>query len=466
MHKILNPTGTKNINGRSNRNLEELTGMKANPGTLLAGAAAVNITPENAQRLAGYPFVKRMSTGVHDPLLSSALFLTDGRTPLLMIANDLLYVGKASVMRVRQRISVRTGIPGKNIMISATHTHSGPFTVRFTAGGHDPLTGSPDEAYIRFMEDGLVQAGCEAFLQAAPAQLGLAVADATGIGTNRHDPAGPADLQVPVLLVRTLENREPLACMCICNMHPTVLHEDSTLFSGDFPGIARQIIQREILKTNCPVLYHIGTAGNQSPRHVTKENSFAEAERLGNMLAQAVGRAIDEISFISALTIAVRQQFIELPKRVFPPVPEAKTHLEKCAAQLKRLKEKGRSRQEIRTAEVDWFGAMESLYLAKRAQEKTLDEVYRGCLPAETEVFQVGPWSFLAWPGEIFIEYGQEIKRRYENVFPITLANGELQGYIVTKEAAAQGVYEASNAIFDYRSGKALVAAAMNLLKD
>ena len=47
-------------------------------GKLTGGAAAVEITPKDSQFLYGYPHVERYSTGVHDPLWTSALYLSDG----------------------------------------------------------------------------------------------------------------------------------------------------------------------------------------------------------------------------------------------------------------------------------------------------------------------------------------------------------------------------------------------------
>src|ERR1041385_6016315 len=95
---------------------------------LKAGAAGTQITPGNGAFLAGYPHVPRYSTGVHDPLLSTSLYLESGDARLLIIANDIIYAPKPVVQRVRQRITEKTGIPTGNILISATHTHSGPKT--------------------------------------------------------------------------------------------------------------------------------------------------------------------------------------------------------------------------------------------------------------------------------------------------------------------------------------------------
>ena len=71
---------------------------------------------------------------------------------------------------------------------------------------------------------------------------------------------------------------------------------------------------------------------------------------------------------------------------------------------------------------------------------------------------------FIFWPGEVFIEYGLRIRKEYKNAYVVNLANGELQGYIVTADAAEEGGYEASNGLFAYQSGDILVEETMNLL--
>ena len=85
--------------------------------------------------------------------------------------------------------------------------------------------------------------------------------------------------------------------MLVCSMHPTVLHEDSTLVSGDFFGMARLYLQQHALDEDCPVLRHMGPSGNQSPRHVTKANTFEEAQRLGDILGKAVEAVIPQIQY-------------------------------------------------------------------------------------------------------------------------------------------------------------------------
>jgi len=47
----------------------------------------------------------------------------------------------------------------------------------------------------------------------------------------------------------------------------------------------------------------------------------------------------------------------------------------------------------------------------------------------------------------------------------VAFANGELQGYIVTPEAAAAGGYEARNAAFAPEAGDVLVNTGLNLVE-
>jgi hypothetical protein len=430
---------------------------------LNAGAAAVDITPHESQYLFGYPHVKRHSTGVHDPLYSSALYLSDGRTPALFIGNDVIFVPRPTVQAARRRIEVATGIPQPHIMITATHTHSGPQTVNYLSNADDPLVPGTDPAYLRQLEDGIVAAGVAAWRNARPTQLGLAVAHVSGVGTNRRDPAGPRDPEVPVLIARAPDGI--VACMLVYGMHPTVLREDSTLVSADFPGMARRYLQQHVLGEGCPVVYHIGPAGDQSVRYSVQANTFSEAERLGERLGRAVAGAIPSLQVIDAVPITAAQAFVDLPRRTFPPLAEAARLVDVAAERLAGLRQAGAPWREVRRAEIDWFGAEETLTLARAAQDGRLEAVYRACLPAEVQLIRVGPWAFAGWPGEVFVEYGLAVKQRAPDVFVIALANGELQGYIVTEAAGREGGYEASNAVFAPGAGQVLIDATLALLR-
>jgi hypothetical protein len=268
------------------------------------------------------------------------------------------------------------------------------------------------------------------------------------------------------MVVRDAASHKPLAAMLVCSMHPTVLHEDSTLISGDFPGLARRQLQRELLGQGCPVLYHTGPAGNQSPRHVTRANNFAEAERLGGILAAAAKKAIPSITFTREIELQGRAASVDLPLRSFPSEADAKSKLDRAVERLAQLRSTNASRTDVRTAEVDWFGAQETLHLARASATGRVAQVAQTCMPAEVQLMRIGDWNFVAWPGEMFIEFALEVKAEHPNTFVISYANGELQGYVVTRQAVEEGGYESANAIFKSpESGEMLVQKTLELLR-
>ncbi len=433
---------------------------------LWAGAATADLTPQGSVFLFGYPHVARMSTGVHDRLEAAALYLRHGEHKVLFIANDLIFVGKTLVREVRRRISVSTGIPAHAIAITATHTHSGPVTSDCLSNNADPIVPKADPVYLEWIVGRMVEAGCAAVRGAIPAEADVVVADARGIGTNRHDPAGPADPSVPVLLVRGRKQRQLLGCMVAYAMHTTVLHEDSTLISGDFPHFTRQYLRdRGLVPAECPILYHNGAAGNQSPRHVTKANTFAEAQRLGEMLGRAIATVFPEAKFDSAPDIRVRNALVALSLRPMPSLADAQAWAQQARHRFDDLRQQQAARTAVRTAECDWFGAEESVALASAAADGRLAKAAAGCSPAEIQVIRLGVWKFVFWPGEFFVEYALEVKAANPRTFVVTLANGELQGYIVTPEAVARGVYEANNAVFSADNGRRIVEATLSLLR-
>src|SRR5207248_4122307 len=134
-----------------------------------------------------------------------------------------------------------------------------------------------------------------------------------------------------------------------------------------FPAMARQQLRRDILGDDCIVLYHTGPAGNQSPRHVTRGNTFAEVERLGGILADAAAKVIPSIAYARDLTLDVRSTSVTLPLRSFPSESDAQAKVDAAAALLRDLRASNAPRTQIRTAEVDWFGAEETLTRSRSA---------------------------------------------------------------------------------------------------
>ena len=91
---------------------------------LTAGAARAEISPStnvlNWVDHKPYP-------GVLDPVFVRATVVSDGANRVALIAWDVTDTREGFVAKVRAAVSRATGIPGTNILITASHTHSAPW---------------------------------------------------------------------------------------------------------------------------------------------------------------------------------------------------------------------------------------------------------------------------------------------------------------------------------------------------
>ncbi|MBI3852095.1 MAG: neutral/alkaline non-lysosomal ceramidase N-terminal domain-containing protein [Verrucomicrobia bacterium] len=427
--------------------------------SLHAGAATRDISPTKPTQLCGYPHVRRISTGIHDPLQASALFLGNGSSTVLLCALDILMLNSDVARRIRRSVAEAVGIPESGVLISCTHTHSAPVTLRYLPFSGDIAMPAPDPSYLAFVEERIVESAVAAKEQAQPAELAWTKADARGVGGNRHSPDGPTDPEVGVLAVRAGDKL--LAVALIYGMHPTVLHEDSTLVSGDFPYFARRHLQ-EAIGQELVVLHHTGPAGDQSPRYYVKGQTFAEAERLGRKLGTAALASLRDLKFSSEVALSGWLKPVELTHRKLPSVSEAEQVLATYRTEYERLRAGGTERARVRTAEVAVFGAEALLNLARARQSGEVDRMLARLVPFEVQVLRIGGSCVIGFPGEFFAEYALLLKQRASaKSYVVTYANGELQGYIVTPEAAAAGGYEAASSLFEPESGLTMVNTAL-----
>jgi len=429
------------------------------------GVAATDISPLKPMFLFGYPHIPRNSTGIHDPLLASALCLKNETTTLLLIALDILMISSRTAYDIREELSRKTGIAVSCIMISCSHTHSGPVAVDELSCGGDPVVPKVDPEYLTFLQQQVVAAAVDAGTNLRNAELATATATVVGAGCNRHDPNGPCDPEIGIIVVRDVAAGKIMALDVTYSMHPTILHEDSTLISADFPGYVRLHLQ-ERLGAELVTVYHTGPSGNQSPRYHVRGQTFAEAERIGRLVGDAVYHRVAELNtteFRSQVELRGETTLVELTPRNFPTVDEAEGILQAAREDYVRLQTENAGHGPIRTAECTVFGAEETVTMARYAQTGELQQVQKEYNPAEVQVLRIGDTCLAGFPGEIFVEYGLALKRKFPGqVIPVSLVNGELQGYTVTPEAVG---YEAGNSMFTPESGRRMTTAISAMIR-
>ncbi|HZQ47537.1 MAG TPA: hypothetical protein VFC07_11025, partial [Verrucomicrobiae bacterium] len=200
------------------------------PEPLQAGMAEIDITPPVGFRMAG-DFPERLSTGTHDPLKAKALVLRQGRKEVALVFCDLIGMSLNVSTNARALASRKTGIPIANIVIAATHSHTGPsfndvrsdyfHKVAVAKYGKDP---QQTISYPPFLIKRLVKVIAQASANLAPAELEAGIGTQTGLAFNRRyymkngkvafnpgqlnpnivGPAGPVDPDVGILFLKNL----------------------------------------------------------------------------------------------------------------------------------------------------------------------------------------------------------------------------------------------------------------------
>jgi neutral ceramidase len=135
--------------------------------TLRAGAAAVDVTPQEFPLNMPGGFSENPATKAHDPLHARALVLDDGQIKLAMVVLDNLGAPPEVLNEANAIASKATGIPAERMLISSTHTHSGPSS-NTTEGP------APAVAYRKLLIAGLAKSIIDAHAALRPAAVGAA----------------------------------------------------------------------------------------------------------------------------------------------------------------------------------------------------------------------------------------------------------------------------------------------------
>lgn len=440
---------------------------------LKAGAAQVVITPPSGAPMAGY-YHPRGSEGVLDDLHSKALVLDDGVTRIALVTLDLISTTRALTEQTRAEVTKLTGIPGTNVLLAATHAHTGPELSN--RGARDSF----NEAMVggsRLAADytgSLPRLIAESVRLADAARTNVTLSAATGrcdgLAYNRRFfmrdgsvswnpgklnpdvvlPAGVTDPELSLMLVEPPHPAGALvhayAAFVNFAMHPDTT--GGTRISADFPGaLARRV--GEYHGTNCITLFANGTCGNINHLDVSwnrGQSSPQEAQRIATILAAAVFQAEKSLRPVAPAPLRVRSEIVRLP---LPPVTDD---------------EVAQARIDARTAKDNSREGFMKLVNAF----KVLDVAAREGKPLEVEVQVFALGEVLAWvslPGEVFVELGLAIKQRspFKQTMIAELANGSI-GYIPDRRAYAEGNYEPVSARCAAGGGELLVDAALKLL--
>src|SRR6185369_7706475 len=227
--------------------------------TLEAGVAKVDITPSFFGPMYGYANRRcGPANGTHDPLFAKALVLRTGDARVAIVTLDL---GSIASENLHRDVATKLGIPV--LLLSASHTHSGPLYLDGT---------SP---YLKELEQKVFAAVEQASKSMFPARLGVGRGSAQ-LGYNRlllredgraravfdnldRIPYGPVDPEFTLLRVED-ESGRARALMVHYAVHAVVLGPSSCKYSADYPGVLQSRVESEMPGAQC--MFVQGGAGD------------------------------------------------------------------------------------------------------------------------------------------------------------------------------------------------------------
>lgn len=422
--------------------------------------------------------------GADLPLSATALAISDGVSTALLIDVDVIGFNEEWSTRVNQAVAQMTGLPLSAIRVSASHTHSGPKTLRLEVVSEGLEMGLE---YLASLPNRIAGAGWQALQRMQPARV-AAGEGAAKINVHRRltlpsgrvvvgrNWEGEVDPTVRVVRFDDLEER-PLATVVHYACHPTIMAWENEHFTPDFPGVVRQVVERE-LGGHC--LFLQGAAGSVGPI-LGFTGDRAIYHRLGRILgleAAKVALSIDTRRrqeqlvgvMESGAPIALYEdrpaadgpvRFQVLSRQLRLPANEFPPHAE-LVAEVARLQE---ALAGARAADGNVREATAALTRATMREERARMVQGRAFIERQMQVMLVGDVALVSMPDEPFAEIGARIVAG--SPFRHTLVSGYSNGtfgYMPTRAAFSEGGYEVDTALYGPETEDLVVAAALEML--
>lgn len=445
---------------------------------LLVGFGRTSMVPDYSVPLLGYGnSTSRMSQGYLNPVEVSCVAVQDeaGET-VLLISMDMALVNTYVRLNSLPRVVEATGVPLHNIILTATHTHSG---ADITTDHENSLR------YEKDMRGWLTEAAKKAMADLAPATLQTGAIDVEHMnfvrhyvmndgsyygdnfgsresGFARHESDPDKKLQL-IKLVRGEGKKDIL--LVNWQSHPKLASTASTmngkltrpLLSADYVGYMRDYVGQ---KADCHVAFFLGAAGNLNPlsdiaeeQATVPENVMVYGHKVGDYVLQAMENMKD-----------VATGPVQIKKYIFPgQIDHSEDHLaDNARLVMDEWKTNKNYKQNVAFGKP--LGIMNPYHaesILNRASSKdTTKEL-------EINAVSFGDVGFATVPYEMFCQNGMAVKAGspFDTTFMISCCNG-VNGYMAADSAFEYNSYEVNNRVFVRGTAEAVADKLVEMLKE
>jgi len=408
----------------------------------------VKITPKKGTPMGGNVRLDNKSRGVHDDLFCNILILNDGNKKICLLGFDLVGLKYVTCSSIKKAISKNTDIAFENIVMFATHTHSGPDTCMRMYNG---IEKEIDEYLLLIEEkikDEMIRLTKQEYIEVV---LKSGKTNITDLSFNRRlirknnevvmnfeqfeiediiGTTGPIDPELLTLSIWN-KNNQLIGVLVNFTLHPAILVGLDWLISRDYIDSLDNSLKNKY-GSDLVVLFANGAEGNINHLNYKEPNQwrdFRETNRIGSKLGKYVIENINQshklqgqIDFVSKVA--------QLQLREIKP-EEIKW------ANMVMIRDKDKLEDAFDGIPDKTYAKM-VLAMTKR-NEKTYETVIQGLF--------IDDFAFITFPGEVYVEFGIAVKQatKQNNTMIIGIANSQA-GYIPKEEAFSQGGYEVRTA--------------------
>ncbi|MHC4743851.1 MAG: hypothetical protein ACYS8Z_18195 [Planctomycetota bacterium] len=352
-----------------------------------AAIAVRDVTPDPLLPVSGGVGPSEATTRKLGELTVRALVLEEGGTRVAICSTDFLGFPGVLCEKVRSKVS---GIPGENILIGATHTHSAPDCYGFP---NEEGKTAADLEYLDSVCNKLADAINQAVRALQPASIKIGTGRAKGKIAYNYYAEQLYDPRCDV--IQALDNKgRPIATLVNYACHPEVLGSEQGILSPDFVGPLYERIKQRKGGTGIFMNGAIGgmvTADCRGPDGKDRR-TWDECVRIGRLLGDKALRIIADSPIQKAPRLSCTGKIVKFP---------------------------------VESEMLKMVMAMSPLGFA--ADEE-------GCISVRVNLVNVGDARILTIPGEALPNIGYYLKRkmggRHNLLFGLT---NDAFGYILTK---------------------------------
>ena len=402
---------------------------------LQIGWASKDITPDKPVWLCGYAARTKKSDGAHDPLFAKTCYLSDGKMEAALISCDLIALSYEQEQTIRRMTKECCGV--ENIVVAATHTHSGPGTcqqLEFTPG-------TLDQVWIDNVLERIAESVSLAKQAAQPGTIYVASSVVPEVAKNRRTGETVTDAELRVLWAENLSG-EVSGIMVNYACHATILDSSNYLISADFPYYLCEGLQKRF--QGAVAMFFNGACGDLNIGYSADSSAlgvdmgelrgYRNAEKMAAHILEGVWRAMQ-----SPVQLAPELIFRRIPLRF--PMRDDMPDRQAILNEMDELKRSGLRDINAKTRQI----YLSCLF----TQVKTYCADSLNHLDGESVILCIGNALIVTIPGELFCEIGIQIKNIFsEKHIPLLFgyANGYF-GYLPTRKAFIAGGYECETSV-------------------